>query len=59
MKEKKNVLKRESTKLISQLKQQLLGAVRRINYLVEEKKKVEDESAQRAKYTAKLELKIV
>jgi hypothetical protein len=36
-----------------------LGAVRRINYLIEEKKKVEDENAKRAKYTAKLELRIV
>jgi hypothetical protein len=37
----------------------LIGAVRRINYLIEEKKKSEEEYAKRAKYTAKLELKIV
>ena len=37
----------------------MLGAVRRINYLVDEKKKIEDENEKRAKYTAKLELKIV
>jgi len=39
--EAKAHLKSESNKVIQQLKQQLLGAVRRINYLVEEKKKVE------------------
>jgi Na+-translocating ferredoxin:NAD+ oxidoreductase RnfG subunit len=33
--------------------------VRRINYLIEEKKKIEDENAKRSKYTNKLELKIV
>jgi hypothetical protein len=41
------------------MKHQLIGAVRRINYLVEEKKKIEDENAKRSKYTNKLELKIV
>ncbi|CDW87626.1 UNKNOWN [Stylonychia lemnae] len=54
-----NKLKKESNVLIQQLKNQLIGAVRRINYLIEEKKKIEEEITKRAKYTAKLELKIV
>eukprot|EP00347_Sterkiella_histriomuscorum_P018528 403345168 len=57
--EKKNQLKKESNQLITQMKNQLLGAVRRINYLVEEKRKAEEENTKRSKYTAKLELKIV
>ncbi len=41
------------------MKAQLCGAVRRINYLVEEKQKLEGDITKKAKYTAKLELKIV
>ena len=37
----------------------MLGAVRRITYLVDEKKKMEEEAAKRNKYISKLELKIV
>ena len=52
-------LKKDSNALIQQLRSQLLGAVRRINYLVEEKKKLESEYKERAKYTTQLEYKIV
>lgn len=41
------------------LKQQVVGAVRRVNYLADEKDKLIKDQAKSAKYTAKLELKIV
>ena len=58
-KSQRDQTKKEANSLISQLKQQLVGAVRRINYLLEEKKKIEEENNKRIKYTNKLELKIV
>jgi hypothetical protein len=39
-KKQSNQIKKEANTLIQQLKQQLLGAVRRINYLIDEKKKI-------------------
>lgn len=41
---------------IAQLKNQLVGAIRRINYLVEEKKKTNSESKKRSNYLSRIEL---
>jgi predicted nucleic acid-binding Zn-ribbon protein len=52
-------LKKASNKTVNMLKQQVVGAVRRVNYLAEEKERLVKDNAKNAKYTAKLELKIV
>lgn len=52
-------MKKASNKTVNMLKQQVVGAVRRVNYLAEEKERLLKDNAKNAKYTAKLELKIV
>ena len=52
----KKIAEKSYVNKISQLKSQLIGAVRRINYLVEEKKKNVIDEKKRVGYMAKLEL---
>lgn len=44
---------------INELKNQLVGAIRRINYLIEEKNRIFQDQAKRAQYVSKLELEVV
>jgi len=58
-KHKFEFIRKASNKTVERLKLQMVGAVRRINYMVDEKTKLIQDQEKRAKYTAKLELKIV
>jgi len=55
----RNDLSREATSENTKLKKQLLGSVRRIQYLVEEKQRLQDEVTKNTKYSNKLEMTLV
>lgn len=55
----KRVMEKNYSTKVSQLKSQLIGAIRRINYLLEEKRRTSQDSTKRSGYTARLELECV
>ena len=59
IKESKKQIELKSKELISQLKAQLLSALRRIQYLIEEKERLTKEKKKCYLYTSKIELKVI
>jgi hypothetical protein len=57
--EQKVLQEKNSKIIINQLKNQLYSGLRRINFLIEEKKKLEADNEKRYKYTSKLEYQIM
>ena len=52
----KRTVEKTCNNKIAQLKNQLIGAIRRINYLIEEKKNLLENDIKKSKYLAKLEV---
>ena len=55
----KKTIEKGYSRKIAQLQSQLIGSVRRINYLVEEKKNMLEDAVKRSHYISKLELEII
>lgn len=55
----RKAVEKDLGKRVAQLKTQLIGAIRRINYLVEEKKGLLEDSVKRSRYISTLELELV